>query len=76
MRAGLGGHWGPKPGGLLGEQSATEQHQNSSISDRDVSGDENARRGSAASAERGGEVVALPRKRTRGVPERRAAEGR
>ncbi len=67
---------GAKPGGLLGEQTGAEQRQNSSISDRDVSGDENARRGSAASAERGGEVVALPRKRTRGVPERRAAEAR
>ena len=72
----LGAQTGAKPGGLLGEQSATEQHQNGSNCDREASGDENARRGSEASAERGGEVVALPRKRTRGVPEWRAAEGR
>ncbi|MEO6602104.1 MAG: CHC2 zinc finger domain-containing protein [Polyangiaceae bacterium] len=72
----LGAQTGAKPGGLLGEQRAAEQHQNSSIHDRDASGDENTRPGSAANAERGGEVVALPRKRTRSAPERRAAEGR
>jgi hypothetical protein len=66
---------GGKPEGLLGEQTAAEQHQNSLNCDHEATGDENARRGSAAGAERGGEVVALP-KRTRGAPERRAAEAR
>jgi hypothetical protein len=60
---------------LLDEQTAAEQQQNGLNCDREVVEDENARRGSAASAERGGEVVALP-KRTRGAPERRAAEAR
>ncbi len=72
----LGAQTGAKPGGLLGERRGTEQHQNGSIGDRESTNDENGHLGSAASAERGGEVVALPRKRTRGVPERRAAEGR
>jgi len=71
----LGAQTGGKPEGLLDEQTATEQHQNGLNSDREATEDEKARRGSAASAERGGEVVALP-KRTRGVPERRAAEAR
>jgi hypothetical protein len=71
----LGAQTGAKPEGLLGEQTAAEQQQNSLNRDREAAGDENARCGSAASAERGGEVVALP-KRTRGAPERRAAEAR
>jgi len=72
----LGAQTGAKPGGLLDEQMGTEQPQNGSIGDRGGVSDENARRGSEASAERGGEVVALPSKRTRSVPERRAAEAR
>jgi hypothetical protein len=63
----LGAQTGAKPGGLLGEQTATEQHQNGSNRDREGADDENARRGSAE-AERGGEVVALPQKRTRSAP--------
>jgi len=66
---------GAKPEGLLGEQTAAGQHQNSSNRDREATEDENARRGSAE-AERGGEVVALPQKRSRSAPERRAAEAR
>ncbi|HYQ46142.1 MAG TPA: hypothetical protein VER11_29430 [Polyangiaceae bacterium] len=42
-----------------------------SICDREVLSDETAHPGSAQ-AERGGEVVALPRKRARNAPERRA----
>jgi len=72
----LGAQTGAKLGGLLGEQSATEQHQNGSIGDRESTRDENAHHGSATSAERGGEVVALPSKRLRSTPERRAAEAR
>ncbi|MES1176707.1 MAG: CHC2 zinc finger domain-containing protein [Myxococcales bacterium] len=71
----LGAQTGAKPEGLLGEQTHAEQHQSVLNRDREAAEDENARRGSAASAERGGEVVALP-KRTRGAPERRAAEAR
>lgn len=71
----LGAQTGAKPEGLLGEQTATEQHQNGSNRDREATGNENARRGSAE-VERGGEVVALPQKRTRSAPERRAAEAR
>jgi hypothetical protein len=59
---------------LLGAQTATEQYQNGSNRDREAAEGENAHRESAE-AERGGEVVALP-KRTRGAPERRAAEAR
>lgn len=70
-----GGQTGAKPGGLLSEQGAAKPHQSGSISNREVSGDEDAHRGEA-SAERGGEVVALPRKRPRSAPERRAAEAR
>ena len=66
---------GSKPGGLLGEQTATEHRQNSSISDREPHEQENTHPGSAE-VERGGEVVALARKRTRSAPERYAAEAR
>jgi len=71
----LGAQTGAKPGGLLGEQSTTRQHENSSIHDREVLSDETVHLASAQ-AERVGEVVALPRKRARSAPERRAAEGR
>jgi len=71
----LGAQTGAKPGGLLGEQSATRQHENSSIHDRKAHSDETAHLGSGE-AERVGEVVALPRKRARSAPERRAAEAR
>lgn len=72
----LGAQTGAKPEGLLGEQTATEQHKNSSHCDREATEDETVHHGSAANAERGGEVVALPTKRTRSAPERRAAEAR
>jgi DNA primase catalytic core len=71
----LGAQTGAKPGGLLGEQTGAEHPQNSSISDHEPPGHENTHPGSTE-VERGGEVVALARKRTRGAPERYAAEAR
>jgi DNA primase len=68
----LGAQTGAKPEGLLGEQTGAEQHQNSSNHDREATSDENAPRGSVE-AERGGEIVTLPRKRPRSA--QRVAQG-